>query len=147
MLASTEQIVNMFENLGLDISQISDALDLEKGAVEFALVSNSSKYRQSLAVKETGKTDGVSISRTNLFNNDEVNEAARVFIAQLMSEDEHIRQKAAKFIINESKGRHDTVKNLKQVNTQFNVTIVNDQLKRAREAKEAAKSKHITVNV
>lgn len=144
MLASTAQIVDMFENLDLSPDQISASLDIEKGAVELVLVGNSSKYRSQLAaIQNNGVVNTTTLANTNLFNNDEVQEAARVFISQMMSDDEHIRQRAAKFIINEAKGRNDT-KNVKNI-TQVNVNIVNEQMLRARQAKEDARNKKIEV--
>lgn len=136
MTAGTEGIVTMYEDLGMPLEAIAEDQGLDITAVKLALIQGSQKYRNSL---------NTSIARNNHSNEtflpDDV-EIAKQTLASLMSADnEGVRYRAAKFILNESKGRNDTIRGISQVNV--NVFAINEQLKRARAAKKNGKEKII----
>lgn len=136
MIASSEQIVTLYEDLGVKPPEIAEALECELGAVELVLAQSSAKYRASKAIAQTGSNSNKAIGQTRLFDDEQAAEAARVLLQQMQySEDEHIRQKAARFVIDEVKGRND-VKNIRHLT--LNVNSINDQMRRAREAKAEA---------
>jgi hypothetical protein len=77
-----------------------------------------------------------------LFSEDDERTAVLVMGQLLNHENENIQFRSAKFIINERKGRHDRG-NLKNLN--INVNLINEQMKRVKEAKQRALSKVIDV--
>ena len=143
MTAGNHQVVTMYEELRCTPEEIAHGLDLDLQAVILTLATNSKKYRLDKTKEQKGEDAKVVTGDVVLYQSDEVNEAAEV-IASLMrhSEDEHVRMRAATFVINESKGRHD-VKTVKNLN--INVNFINEQMRRAREAKERARNKVIDV--
>lgn len=143
MFSGNAQIVQMYEELDLSPGEIAETLEIDEQAVHLTLASNSVKFRKEKAIEKAGNDSSYAQVNADLFTKGDVDEAAAV-IANLckFSEDEHIQMRAANFIINEAKGRHD-LKHIKNLN--LNVTLINDQMKRAREAKERAKSKVIDV--
>jgi len=144
MTAGNLQIVHLFENLQLSPEEIASNLELELGAVLLSLSAESSKYRREMAVEQKSKGEIVKEEDVQLFNTADVSDAAAV-IANLMrdSEDEHVRMRAAKFVVNEGKGRNDT-KAVKNLNVSVN--YINEQMQRARAAKDRAKETVIDVS-
>ena len=98
-------------------------------SVKISLLQNSAKYRQDIKTPENNKD----------FTDDEL-ETAKITMARCMNaEDEHLAFKAAKFVFNERKGRHNVRSLLKNVN--LNVNLINVQMQKAREAKTRALTK------
>lgn len=124
-----EAIVALYENDSLDPTQISEALEMPIESVKIALLQRSGKYRDDIKVEGNDKD----------FTDDEL-ETAKIAIARCMNaEDEHLAFKAAKFIFNERKGRHNVKSLVKNLN--LNVTLINAQMEKAREAKDRALNK------
>lgn len=121
----------MHEELGLSPEQIAEALGLDLTAVKTVLGSSSPAFRRKAAVDDT------AVSAT------EVAEAKRAILEVMRyTEDENLRFRAARFMFDDGKGRHDKIG---QTNLNINVHLVNDQLQRARKALEAARAKVIDV--
>jgi hypothetical protein len=118
------QIKELYEKQNMAPEQIAEALGLEVDSVKFTLASASGKYRRAIdgdkTFEQTVMAEAVSVIGELLYDTDNPN----------------IRLKAAKFVINENKGRHDVdaVKNLN-----INVNVFNMQLKQAREQLKRAK--------
>lgn len=142
MTAGNHQLVQMYEQLKLNPAEIAEALGLDTGAVILALSSSSVQFRADRSKEQHGESvNSTTLSKTELFHIDDVREAAST-ITSLMkySDEDNVRMRASKFIINESAGRHD-VRAVNNLN--INVNYINDQMKRAREAKQAAREKVI----
>lgn len=122
------QIVELYESCGLSAEQIAESQDLDVATVKLALSQYSPKYRSALRENE------------ETFTEDEYTAAKQAIASLLYAEDENTRLRAAKFVINEAKGRH----NIKQIVTpeaNFNILIINQQMAKARESLEKSKSK------
>lgn len=129
MVAGNLQVVSLYEESGLDPEQIAEALDLEVSAVKFCLTAHSVSYRKMLNSQEKQELPGD-------FLDEDFSNAANAIKELIFSEDDHIRYRAAKFIYNEKKGRND----LKEINSvNFNVHLINEQMRKAIEAKARAK--------
>lgn len=126
-----QQIVTLYEVSNLSPDQIAESLNLEKEAVVLALAGRSSKYNK-LARKDTA-----------LFNEQDEERAVMVMRNCLFAEDSNVQFRAAKFMINERKGRHDPLNGIKTLN--ITVHSINDQVKRAKQALEASKNTVIDV--
>jgi len=127
----SEAIKALYENDNLSPEQICEALGDEMciESVKISLLQNSAKYRQDIKTPENNKD----------FTDDEL-ETAKITMARCMNaEDEHLAFKAAKFVFNERKGRHNVRSLLKNVN--LNVNLINVQMQKAREAKTRALTK------
>lgn len=99
---------------------------MDKDAILLILASESSKFR-SQAKKDC-----------TLFSKDTKDSAAMVMEELLSAEQESVRYRAAKFIINECAGRNDVnVQSFKGLNV--NIMNINLRLQKAKEAKNKAK--------
>lgn len=126
----SEAIKSLYESESLTPEQISEALEMEVESVKIALLQRSSKYRQDIKTNKDDKD----------FTDDEL-ETAKVAIARCMNaEDQHLAFKAAKFVFDERKGRNNVRSLVKNLN--LNVTLINEQMTKAREAKERALTKN-----
>lgn len=116
---TNNQIVALFENSQLGVGELAEVFGMEEESIRVALVQGSSKYREQL------KKDPSTFSEGDY-------EAARMTMVQLLTAEEAgVKFRAAKFVINEKKGRHDT-KNIQQLN--INVNLFNEKYKKAKEA-------------
>lgn len=111
---TNQQIVKLYEDSNLAIEELASVFSIEPEAVKLALVNGSTKYRAEL------KKD------PSLFTEADLDSAVMTMNQLLTAEQEGVRYRAAKFIINEKKGRHD-IKNVKNLN--LNVNIFNDQMR------------------
>lgn len=128
----SEQIKTLYEIEKLSLQDIAEQLDTPLDTVKIALLQYSPKFREDI------KTD-----KTKDFTDDEL-EVAKQAISRLMyAEDDNIAFKAAKFIFQERKGRNDPRTLIKNVN--LNVTLINTQMQKAREAKQRAVKEEIEV--
>lgn len=132
MTGQQQQIVTAFEELGLSPEEIAEQQEIEELSVKATLLQFSGKFRTEC------KEDGASIVNHNFADNDLVEANATIAYIMRNGEDEHVRFRAAKYIRDDKKGRLDALKNLSKLN--INVAIFNEQLLKAREAKEKSKS-------
>src|SRR2546430_16252446 len=122
------QIVELYERGDMSIEDIAKEFSLEVEAVKMTLISGSTKYRRALKEEK------------ELFTKSDLEAASQIMSSLLYAENEAVRYRASRFIINEKCGRND-VKELQNVN--LNVNLINMQLSKAREAIERGKCKVI----
>ena len=137
MTAHNEQIVTAFEVNGLEPEQIADAFGLDVLAVKSVLLQNSSIYR-----KDSKKDERLQ------FTEGEAEEMKTIIlnIARYTEDDPNLQFKAAKFILEDKKGRLDAQATGKQMNQfNFNVLRFEEQMKKALEARERTERKAIDV--
>ncbi len=124
------QCKELYETSGLSVSDIAVELDLEPEAVKTILIQNSQIFNKNLALdKET-------------FTDVDYEAAKEAMKSCLYSEESAVVFRASQFIINEKKGRNDPVKSIKTAGN-FNVLIINNQMKRAKEAIAKSKNKRV----
>ena len=127
MTAATYSIVQAFEELAMTPEEIAEDQEVELASVKAILMQNSSKYRK------TCKKDA-----DFCFTDDE-GIAAKQVIANLMrySDDENLRFRAAKYLLDDKKGRLDIVK--EQTGLNINILQFNQHMKEALEAVKRSK--------
>lgn len=136
MTALNQTILTAFEDLGLQPSDIADQYGLEPAAVKTVLIQFSTKFRnlvkKSLKAKdaqggelittEPGRAGSPSDlseynpSETEMpdVTDDEYQELLAAYKdLALTSENDSVREKGLRFLINEKKGRNNVVTNLK----------------------------------
>lgn len=145
MTAADEAIVSLFEDQGWSPDAIAVDQDVEVESVKICLSQHSSLYR-SLTEKpldeKTTSPELLALKEQSTFRDGEKKEAAQI-VADLArcSDNDSVRLRAAKLIL-----EHDTKHNGKNIkNLNIGVIMFNDQLKRAREAKERARQKTIEI--
>ena len=111
---------------GINVEDIGEELNLEKEAVKLVLTQHSPEYRS--AIKKNSDT----------FTDQDYELAKEALKSCLWSEEDSTKFRAARFIINEIKGRNDVIKNLQQVNS-INVLVINSQMRKAKAALEKSK--------
>lgn len=122
---TNEQIVVLYESSGLTIDELSQTFELPHEVIKIALASRSSKFHKDVKKDKT------------LFDESALDEAVMVMRQCLYAEESSTKIRAAKFIINEAKGRHD-ISNVKNLNG-INLNLINIHYKQALEAKNKAK--------
>lgn len=130
-----EQIVTLYDESGISVEDLSSEFHMPIDVIRIALASGSSKYRNEI---KSGK----------IFADDVVENAKMVMGQLLMSENDSVRYRAGKFIINESEGRHSVATQMGGMT--FNLNLINEQFSKAKRAIEIAKGevnkqKEITV--
>lgn len=127
MTAGNLSIIQSFEELGMTPEEIAETEDLDLSAVKGILMQNSAKYRKAC------KKD-----IDFCFDDDEAL-AAKQVIANLMrySEDENLRFRAAKYCLDDKKGRLDVVK--QQTGLNINVLQFNEHMQQALAAVKRSK--------
>jgi len=111
------QIVSLYETSNISVEDIAENFELDTKAIKMVLLSGSPKYRRALKVKD------------ETFDDSEVAYAKQVMTQLLDCDVENVKYRAAKYVIDESKGRND-IKNVQNTNINVNL-IINDQMKRA----------------
>jgi hypothetical protein len=126
MTASNTQIVNAYENLGMAPNEIASSLEFDENAVKMVLASESALYRRNVSEKK------------ETFSPEDAEEAALTMRSLMYSsEQDAVRYRCAKYILDERAGRHD-VQGL--AGTNININLINERLQQARAAIERAKS-------
>lgn len=130
MTAANTQIVEAFEQLGMQPEEIATDQELDLTSVKAILMQFSSLYRKACAVKE------------DLSFTDEEEKMARQVISNIArgyvdDVDPRTQLKAAMYIRDDTKGRLDVVK--AQVGLNLNVIMFNEQMKKAIAAKNRSK--------
>ena len=118
--ATDAQIKTLFELEGLKPEDIATGMGMEVEAVRHSLACNSVEFRKQL------KQDDV------LFTKSDAELAAQVIKNLLHSDIDAVRLKAARFTIDEHKGRND-VKNV-QTNLNININLLSDSIRKAKAA-------------
>jgi hypothetical protein len=126
------QLVEMFEELGLEPEQIAQQTGFEVTSVKACLTQNSTKYREMV---RTEKIEG--------FSDTDEEKALQVMRNLLNSDDEHIQLKAAKYVRDDKRGRLDVMKEIQK--SGVSVIVFNTTLQKAKQARERAKSKIIDI--
>lgn len=122
---TNEQIVTLYESSGLTIDELSQTFELPHEVIKIALASRSAKFHKDIKKDKT------------LFDESALDEAVIVMRQCLYAEESSTKIRAAKFIINEAKGRHD-VANVKNLNG-INLNLINIHYQQALAAKNKAK--------
>lgn len=110
----------------MTVADIAMDLEVAEDAVRLSLVQNSAQYRAEVRKDEAGEKD--------VFNDLIMTRAARVMEQLLDSEDDQVRYRASKFVIDEHRGRNDAaVKGLKAAQ-QLGVSVmqINEAIQKAR---------------
>ncbi len=128
MNLSNDQIVALYDKSGISVDKIAELFELPQDVIIMALAGKSSKFREDYKDDEC------------IFPKDTQKLAAAVMSECLHEQDANIRIRAAKFIINEAKGRHD-VSNFKNLNV--NVNILNDHYSKAMAAIQKSKEQKV----
>lgn len=131
MTVTNTQIVTLYEKSGLSITELAETFNMEEETIKLALVGGSAVYREQL------KSD------PSLFNDHDLQSAVITMSSLLTAEQENVKFRAAKFIINEKLGRHNSLKNVQKLN--INVNLIADQMKRAKEAASQTVNKPIDI--
>ena len=139
MTASNNTIVESYESLGMTPDEIATDQLWEVESVKLVLLQHSPLYRERLAVNGSEKYNENSTRET--FNKEE-ELLARDVIVRLAgsSEFDAIAFRAARFIIDERKGRND-IQTMKTLN--LNVTLINQRMRQAKQALARAKEQKI----
>ena len=134
MNTTNDQVVKLYEEFSMGPEEISEALGgLSEEGVRIILAARSRKFRGEAKAKGEFA---------------DVVEEAKSVMASLMhyTEQPGVMYKAAKFIINENKGRHDVKSKGGELrNLNVNVRVISEHIEKAKAAKEAARNKIIDV--
>lgn len=95
--AVNDEIVTCYEKLKMTPEEIAQDLDLQPRAVEAVLCANSAMFRAQTTKEE----------RAEIFSDQDMIDAANVIKNSMHSDDDHVAFRAARFIIDEKKGRND----------------------------------------
>jgi hypothetical protein len=127
MSGASQQIVSAFEDLGLSPEDIAESQDLEVSAVKSILMQFSSVFRK--AAKKEESLD---------FTVDEAQEAKAAIISVMRyTDDDNLKLRAARYLLDDKKGRLDNIQAHAGLN--INVIQINDQMRRAIQARERAR--------
>ena len=117
---TTEQIIRLYEDDNISVEELAEAFpELNIEAIKIALANGSSKYRKAV------------VKDSQMFGEDTFEAAKTVMASLIYAEEPTIKYRAAKFILNENKGRHD-LKDMKSNNLFGNVNLINIHLEKAR---------------
>lgn len=131
--AADIEIKTRYEDLEMSVQDIADDMGLDADAVRMSLAQTSCAYRVEL---KQGK-----VEEKNFFENAVAKRAAETMEQLLDSPEESVKFRAAKFIMDEYKGRNDAavkgLRNMQQLG--IGVLQLNEALRRSRE--QLAKSR------
>lgn len=120
-----EQIVRLYEDEGVDIETLSKTFNIDEESIRLSLLNKSIKFRKN---------------KDETFDDEIYNNAKLVMSQLLFAENESVKYRTSKFIINEKLGRNENKhigKDFKNIT--INVLQINEQLKKAKDAKKRAK--------
>lgn len=133
---ASQSILEAYETLGLSVSDISEQNGLEPDSVKAVLYQFSRKYRDSLKDTISASCKENKDYLKESFGRDSYSAAKEAIAGLLYTADcDAVRFRAAKFVIDEEKGRND-MKALQGVN--INVGLINEQILKARAARTRA---------
>lgn len=120
-----DRIVSMYEELGLDTATIAVQFEKDEADIIYILRKNSEKFQADESNgKAYFKPDDLQALLTEYKN------------LALSSEEDSIREKALRFLIEEASGRNErriAKHEAKETNNTFNILQINETLKKARE--------------
>lgn len=153
MTAFNTAIVTAFEDCGLGAEEIAEQHGLELTAVRAVLIQCSSKYRKQIKKAEKAATSETLAPAQNnedqkfeLVADEEFDEIRQAYKdLAFTSENDAVREKSLRWLLNEKKGRNDMVKSIKEA-PQLSVNQFNFMLKEARENAKASREE-TTVDV
>jgi hypothetical protein len=120
----------MYEELDMSPEEIATSEGYELGAVKAALIAVSSQYRGALS---NGVNSPESKHPHEYISDEEERELFNAYKwLALNGEQEGVRAKIIRDLIAEKRGRNDIAKVVK--GTQVNVVLINDSIRKAREA-------------
>lgn len=129
MNASDVEVKTRYEDLQMSIAEIAIDLGLAEDAVRMSLAQTSSAYRTEVRSGNGRESD--------VFDAMMERRAARVIGELLDCDDQAVRFRAAKFVVDERKGRNDAaVRGLRDIQ-QIGVSVleINAAIKRAKESR------------
>ena len=116
---ASESSLLALRNQGLSAEEIAESLSLEVGAVKHCLLENSPEYRRRNNKQK----------RENITDEEEEQLFAAYKDLAMNSENEHIREKALRWLISEKKGYNDPKRNIVPLNGGINFLVLNESLK------------------
>lgn len=140
MTALEQSILVDWEQNNTPLEVIAEFQDLEPEVIKAVLLRHSKKYRDQLT--GDSKEGGAAKTKEEIAENlrqEEINELEGAYKQlALYTDNEHIKERALRHLINDRKGRLD-----KKVgpgtsvvkNTKINVMVLNDTIKRSRQGK------------
>ena len=133
MNARTTRLLSLFENLGLSLDQIAAEESIPEAEVKAVLYQHSRQYRDSVDKEKSREDISDEEFQALLYTYKEI---------AMHAEDDSVREKALRFLINEKKGRNDADKHRPIT---VNVAMINDRLEAARSAIAAVGAKELVV--
>ena len=124
-----QQIVTAYEKCGLTVEDIAENYELEPGAVQAVLASDSHKYRMDVKAGE----GGVSKEDVTADEMVEMLSIIKSIAREQRNENPSVAEKAARFVYNEGKGRNNLTG---LMSTGVNVLVINQRLVGMRQARE-----------
>ena len=131
MTSANEQVITAFEVNGMSPEEIALDLDLDLLAVKAILHQNSSDFRKAAKDDDTlqFKTSEAEEMKAIILN-----------IARYEEDDQHLKFKAAKFVLEDKKGRLDVGKELGHNTFNFQINNFKEQMAKALQAAERTKA-------
>jgi hypothetical protein len=139
--AADVEIKTRYEDLEMSVADIAEDMRLDADAVRMSLAQTSATYRVEL---RQGK-----VEEKAFFENAVAKRAAETMEQLLDSPEESVKFRAAKFIMDEYKGRNDAaVKGLRSMqNLGIGVLQLNEALRRSREQLAKARGNNGVIDI
>jgi hypothetical protein len=130
---TNQQLVTLYdENPEVSIEMLAENFGYELEAIKMTLSASSVRYRKEMKKDETTFTD------------DDYEVAKKTMCRLMNAEVEAVALRAATFVINEHKGRHN-LENHKNLGT--NINIINVHVQKARQALAMSKAQKPVVDI
>lgn len=137
MSAELEALKVAYETLGMTPEQIAEDRQLDITSVKAGLMQCSSRYRRDCG-KEEEADDSLN------FNDDDLQRVNQTIVElALGAENEAVRLKAAMYVRDDKKGRHDVVKQVGGMG--FNILQFNQFMEKSRAGAEQIKQEILGV--
>jgi hypothetical protein len=130
--ALNEEIVTSYEQLGMTPEQIAEDQSLDVAAIKAILIGQSATYRKTVSGGEAEE----------LFNKHDMKAATEVMRNCMLAEDGHLAFRAARFVIDEVKGRNDARVSI-PIDQTFDALELNRRLLAARQALQKGREQKV----
>ena len=145
MSAAIQQIKTAYEVNDMSVEEIAHEFpSYDVATIKAALINSSSKYRKACGIEKEVADDGLN------FTDDELRRINQVIFETAISAetsdgavDFKTRLAAATYIRDDKKGRKEAVRHI--AGNTFNILSFNEQLSRARQLSEGAKSRMVDI--